>query len=248
MRTPALPDRPDIQALEDALSAPFGPGQLHCKPGKVAGNRAMVLWYLDARDVQDRLDDVVGVLGWQDRYDVLPDGCVVCRLRIRLGTEWITKMDVGSPSEQSDPGDRLKASFSDALKRAAVKFGVGRFLYRVGQVWADFDPQKKKFVRPPELPREVLAQLAAPTPPRPAPPAMPPEPVRPRDTGKADDLISAAWVDYLVNVMADRGFTDLEKVCAKHKVKSLAELTYARCWKSLGTLADLPRKPQPQTA
>jgi hypothetical protein len=64
-------------------------------------------------------------LGWQDEYECLPDGSVVCRLRLRLGDEWITKMDVGAPSEQPDEGDRRKAAFSDALKRAAVKFGIG---------------------------------------------------------------------------------------------------------------------------
>jgi hypothetical protein len=40
----------------------------------------------------------------------------------------LTKVDVGGPSEQPDGGDWLKAAFSDALKRAAVKFGVGRHL------------------------------------------------------------------------------------------------------------------------
>jgi hypothetical protein len=53
---------------------------------------------------------------------------VVCRLRCRIGGEWLTKVDVGSPSEQPDGGDRLKAAFSDAPLQAAVKFGVGRYL------------------------------------------------------------------------------------------------------------------------
>src|SRR5881275_1046881 len=58
-------------------------------------------------------------------------GSMMCRLRLRLGDEWVTKVDVGGPSEQPDGGDRLKAAFSDALKRAAVKFGIGRYLYRL---------------------------------------------------------------------------------------------------------------------
>jgi hypothetical protein len=33
----------------------------------------------------------------------------------------IVKTDVSSPSEQRDDGDKLKAAFSDALKRAAIK-------------------------------------------------------------------------------------------------------------------------------
>ena len=59
---------------------------------------------------------------------------------------------------QPDEGDRRKAAFSDALKRAAVKFGIGRYLYRVGPSWANFDPQKKRFVRPPTLPAEALTK------------------------------------------------------------------------------------------
>ena len=34
------------------------------------------------------------MLGWQDEYEFLPDGSVVCRLRLRVGDEWITKVDV----------------------------------------------------------------------------------------------------------------------------------------------------------
>jgi hypothetical protein len=79
-----------------------------------------------SRAVQDRLDDVLGVDGWQDDYQCL--GSVACRLRCRIGREWLTKVDVGGPSEQPDAGDRLKSAFIDSLKRAAVKVAVGRYL------------------------------------------------------------------------------------------------------------------------
>src|SRR5262249_2171413 len=111
--------------------------------------------------IQDRLDEVLGVEGWQDDYECLEDGSVVCRLRLRLGDEWVTKVDVGGPSEQPDGGDRLKAAFSDALKRAAVKFGVGRYLYRLPAQWVDYDPHRKQFVRPPTLPAFGLPEKPA---------------------------------------------------------------------------------------
>jgi Rad52/22 family double-strand break repair protein len=76
---------------------------------------------------------------------------VVCKLHLRLGDEWITKMDVGGPSEQPDEGDRRKAAFSDALKRAAVKFGLGRYLYRLPSQWVDYDPKKRQFVNKPTV-------------------------------------------------------------------------------------------------
>lgn len=142
----------DAATIAQALAAPFDPGEVKFKPQTVSGNRALAIAFVDARVIQDRLDEVLGVMGWQDSYERFPDGSVVCRLRIRLGTEWITKEDVGSQSEQPDEGDRCKAAFSDALKRAAVKFGIGRYLYRCKPQWVDYDPQKRQFLRTPALP------------------------------------------------------------------------------------------------
>ncbi len=153
----------DVNEVAAALAAPFDPAEVKFKPQTVAGNRALAVPFVDARVIQDRLDDVLGVMGWQDSYECLPDGSVVCRLRIRLGAEWITKEDVGGQSEQPDEGDRRKAAFSDALKRAAVKFGIGRYLYRMKPQWVDYDPQKRQFVRVPTLPMapETVAEKKA---------------------------------------------------------------------------------------
>jgi Rad52/22 family double-strand break repair protein len=167
----------ELKALTEALAAPFDAKSVRFKPGKVSGNRAMALAYVDARSIQDRLDAVLGVLGWQDEYECLPDGTVVCRLRLKFGAEWITKMDVGAPSEQPDEGDRRKAAFSDALKRAAVKFGIGRYLYRLPSQWVDYDPQKRQFVKMPTLPPNMLplpSPAAAKTEKRPVKPTVPP--------------------------------------------------------------------------
>lgn len=154
----------DAKAITAALAAPFEVGEVKFKPQAVKNNRALALAYVDARVIQDRLDEVLGVEGWQDEYQLLPDRSVVCKLTLKLGDRWITKMDVGSPSEQPDGGDRLKAAFSDALKRAAVKFGVGRYLYRLQSQWADYDPVKKQFARPPQLPAFALPGRREPQP------------------------------------------------------------------------------------
>lgn len=145
-----------LAALMEVLAAPFEYEEVKFKPAVVSGNRALALAYVDARVIQDRLDDVLSAAGWQDEYEFLDDGSVVCRLRLRLGSEWITKMDVGGPSEQPDEGDRRKAAVSDALKRAAVKFGIGRYLYRLPQQWVDYDPQKRQFRSKPVLPPQAL--------------------------------------------------------------------------------------------
>jgi hypothetical protein len=150
--------KPEVDSLTQQLATPFELTEVKFRPAMVTGNRAMALAYVDARVIQDRLDDVLGVAGWQDDYECREDGSVVCRLRLRLGDEWITKVDVGGPSEQPDGGDRLKAAFSDALKRAAVKFGIGRYLYRVPALWVDYDPKKKAFLQTPRLPAFALPE------------------------------------------------------------------------------------------
>src|SRR6185369_11460105 len=150
-----LPIPEGVESVTERLAEPFDDNEVKFKPAVVSGNRCLALPYVDARAIQDRLDEVLGVAGWQDEYECLADGAVTCRLRLRLGEEWITKMDVGGQSEQPDEGDRRKAAFSDALKRAAVKFGVGRYLYRCKPQWVDYDPQKRQFLRQPTLPGQV---------------------------------------------------------------------------------------------
>lgn len=147
-----------FKIIMEALAAPFAARDVKFKPAVVSGNRALALAYVDARVIQDRLDQVLGVDGWQDDYKCLEDGCVVCRLRLKLGTEWVSKVDVGSPSDQGDAGDRRKAAFSDALKRAAVKFGIGRYLYRFPAQWVDYDPYKKQFTQAPKLPAFAIVK------------------------------------------------------------------------------------------
>lgn len=160
MDTDQTPDHSDITKR---LAEPFDASEIKWKPGVVSGNRALALAYVDARVIQDRLDEVVGPAGWQDDYEILPEGSVVCRLKIKIGGEWVTKVDVGSTSEQPDVGDRMKAAFSDALKRAAVKFGLGRFLYRLPAQWVAYDPQRRQFLQTPLLSAAVVCK-AEPTP------------------------------------------------------------------------------------
>jgi hypothetical protein len=155
---------PDIAAIAKALAAPFHPDEIRWKPQAVSGNRAMAIAYVDARTVIDRLDDVLGIDGWEDSYECQPDGSVVCTLTVALpgdGKKYVAKMDVGARSDQPDDGDRKNAAFSDALKRAAVKFGIGRYLYRLGRQWVDWDVQKKQFARKPTLPASALPAAPA---------------------------------------------------------------------------------------
>jgi hypothetical protein len=153
-------------SIAEALAAPFDARDIRWKPQTIAkdGKRALAIAYIDARCVIDRLDEVFGIDGWQDGYETMPDGSVVCTLKVKIGDAWVSKVDVGAPSAQPDEGDRRKAAFSDALKRAAVKLGIGRYLYRLKSQWVDWDAQKRQFVRVPTLPPDALPKSKPPAP------------------------------------------------------------------------------------
>lgn len=82
--------------------------------------------YVDSRQVQDKLDNVVGPANWQDKYYTI-DGQLYCSIGIYDADkkDWVWKTDCGTESMT----EKEKGQASDAFKRAAVKWGVGRFLY-----------------------------------------------------------------------------------------------------------------------
>lgn len=127
----------------DSLAQPFPPGEVQWRIEALSKDkrRALVVPYVDARTVLDRLDEVLGAEGWQDSYEVLLAESGNYGVKCRLSLLDISKEDVGE-------GDSLKAAFSDALKRAAVKFGIGRYLYRLDKQWVDYDPESERFEAP----------------------------------------------------------------------------------------------------
>lgn len=85
--------------------------------------------YIDARDVQDLFDEVVGADKWQCKFSE-HKGNLFCEIGIVMETnrsyaDWVWKSDCGVESNV----EKQKGEASDAFKRAAVMWGVGRFLY-----------------------------------------------------------------------------------------------------------------------
>lgn len=116
----------------EALSAEFPREAISWRSQSMnkEGTSAMALAYIDARDVMDRLDAVCGPANWQDRYE-FHGPRTVCYLSIRVDSEWITKADGAGDSDV----EAEKGAISDALKRAAVKWGIGRYLYALPAPW-----------------------------------------------------------------------------------------------------------------
>ena len=125
----------------EKLAAPFPPSCVEWLPKTVdrTGRRALGLSYIDARSVMARLDEVVGPENWQDglRYE---GNRTFCDLSIRINGEWVIKSDTSGDSAF----EAEKGGASGAFKRAAVKWGIGRYLYDVDEVWADCDAYQIK--------------------------------------------------------------------------------------------------------
>src|SRR5262249_21177403 len=139
------------------------------------------------------------------------------------------KQDVGSPSEQEDEGDRTKAAFSDALKRAAVHFGVFRYGYRLPSQWCDCTTVErggrqyfKAWVQQPKLPPWALPRWA--------------------------QKVSVQQEAELLNLIS-RTRSDLTKFCQHFGIKALADLPTNRFAEAVGMLqakAAANSKPAPK--
>jgi len=141
-----------------ALKQPFQIGVVKWKAQTTnrAEDRALAVAYINARDVMERLDRTVGPGAWSDMYRIVTSGeaeVVECTLTV-LG---VSKTDVGEIGTSSYT-NKLKSGYSDAIKRAAIKFGIGRYLYSLPKIWVDYDKSEKKLVRDPDLPVWALPQ------------------------------------------------------------------------------------------
>jgi hypothetical protein len=89
---------------------------------------AICIPYINARDAQDRLDEVCSPENWQN--DFKGSGDQMGGVGIKINDEWVWKWDVGTESNI----ERDKGKASDAFKRACVHWGLGRFLYSIQPV------------------------------------------------------------------------------------------------------------------
>lgn len=138
------------------LGQPFPEGEVEFLPRNPKNGRALALAYIDARSVMNRLDAVVGPGNWAWDYDVLaPTGKLV---KGKLTVCGVMKCDAGEADKEDEP---LKSAVSDALKRCAVHFGIGRYLYYLPQIWAPYDESKRRFAEAPRInPTEVARALS----------------------------------------------------------------------------------------
>lgn len=99
--------------------------------------KAQCVAYIDARQAMDLFDSVCGAENWQSDYKVI-NGNLYAGIGIYINNQWIWKWDCGTESNM----EKEKGESSDAFKRAAVKWGVGRFLYNMSIQYVDANEKK----------------------------------------------------------------------------------------------------------
>lgn len=194
------------RVLLKQLKNPFDPRFVKWRVGATNADKTkgIALAYIDSREVQKRLDDVCGLGGWQDRYIPLEKG-FICELDLWIDGRWVTKSNTAGYTNV----DPIKGGGSDALKRAAAAWGVGRYLYYLPNVWVPIKPQGKSYVLSeiPELPEwakpdsnierwEDVAELEA------------------SANSGADDLEVDVLIDNVDKLRTARGVKQLDEIVA----------------------------------
>lgn len=164
------------------LAVPFSPEEIEWRVQQ-AGEKGGRFWclvvpYVTNRAIQQRLDEVCGPENWRNEFLPGPDGGVLCGLSIRVTVqttnlttgetieswEWVCKFDgAENPTMQ---GGEVKGGISNAMKRAAVQWQIGRYLYALEETFAIVNErgrfrgktkdQKTFRWDPPELPEWAL--------------------------------------------------------------------------------------------
>jgi hypothetical protein len=141
-----------FDAVLAELVQPFDPESVEFKAGATTQDkaRALALAYVDSRVYQARLDAVAP--DWHNEYtrEYAGDRVIItCALTVA----GVTRQAIGESLQASARHDgstvieenAATTAEAQAFKRACSAFGLGRYLYSVPQVWADYDSAKRQF-------------------------------------------------------------------------------------------------------
>ncbi|WP_291256243.1 Rad52/Rad22 family DNA repair protein [Fusobacterium sp.] len=140
-----------MDKLLEKLREPFAREELEFRVGAISREKmeGLALAYVQARAIQNRLDEIFGIDGWTVTYKEVSAG-FICSLSIKINDRWITKEDGASMTEY----ESIKGGISNAFKRVASSgFGIGRYLYKAKNKWYPIRQQGKgyTFIVEPEL-------------------------------------------------------------------------------------------------
>lgn len=132
--------RMDLAKMHDPFPASDVEWRLQTCGKNASGFWARALAYITNRAIMERLDEVCGPENWRNEFQTAPVGGVLCGISIRVGLEWVTKWD---GAENTDI-EAVKGGLSGAMKRAAVQWGIGRYLYNLEEGWATCYTDERK--------------------------------------------------------------------------------------------------------
>ena len=128
--------------IKHQLERPFPANKIHWRVGATNKDKTkgIALAYIDARDVMRRLDDVMSG-AWQNRYPLADNGLLICEIGLLLGDEWVWRANGAGDTQV----EAEKGKASDAFKRAAVMWGIGRYLYSLPNTWVGLQPAGRTY-------------------------------------------------------------------------------------------------------
>lgn len=131
------------------LAEPFSASEVEWRIQGTDQNhaRGLAVPYIDSRAIQRRLDDVVGCFGWKNEFRQWHENSQLCSIFIlytseKGDSEWISKCD----GAENSAIESVKGGLSDSFKRAAVLWGIGRYLYDFGKKWVDVEKKGESYV------------------------------------------------------------------------------------------------------
>ena len=149
----------DDKEILKALQQPFELDELEWRVGSTNAEKTkgIALVYLTSRAIQKRLDDVFGVFGWRNEFKEWKGKEQICGISVLFNGEWITKWDGASDTNT----EGTKGGLSGAMKRAAVQWGIGRYLYDIPNEWVRIKQAGKsyKLDEIPKLPEWALPKF-----------------------------------------------------------------------------------------
>ena len=135
-----------MKGIYEKLKEKFDEKDLEFRVGATNSDKTMglALAYVQARAIQNRLDEIVGFENWKVSYREIQGG-FLCTLSIRKdsNSEWIGKEDGANTTEF----ESVKGGISNSFKRVASSgFGIGRYLYNARNSWYPIKKQGNGYI------------------------------------------------------------------------------------------------------
>ncbi len=97
------------------------------------GQKLIVVPYITNRCVMQRFDEQFGWANWQNEIKEI-EGGFLCTITVSMTGGNVVKKTDGASRTDIEP---VKGGISDAMKRCAVQFGLGRSLYDFPRVFVE---------------------------------------------------------------------------------------------------------------